>query len=88
MGVFGSAAGGAIGSVAGRILGGMLPFATGGRVPGKKGAPRKILAHGGEYVLPAGVEPTKTQKEAVAKNKREKKSKLATKRGFKALTKL
>jgi len=52
MGVFGSAAGGAIGSVAGRILGGMLPFKKGGKVPGKKGAPRRILAHGGEVIVP------------------------------------
>jgi hypothetical protein len=56
-----------LGSVAGGALGAMLPFKKGGRVPGKKGAAKKIIAHGGEYVLPVGVKPTKAQKAAVAK---------------------
>jgi hypothetical protein len=66
-----------IGQHAGGILGGeLIPFRTGGRIPGKRGAPKKILAHGQEYILPVGVSPTKSQKKAVAKRKaRSRKSK-------------
>jgi hypothetical protein len=39
---------------------------TGGRVKGKRGMPKMIQAHGGEYVLPASVKPTKAQVKAVA----------------------
>ena len=43
---------------------------TGGRVKGKKkGSPKIIKAHVGEYILPVGVKPTKAQKTAVAKRK-------------------
>ena len=43
---------------------------TGGRVKGKKkGSPKIIKAHVGEYVLPVGVKPTKSQTMAVAKRK-------------------
>ena len=59
----GAQAGGQIGG----ILGNFLPFKKGGSVPGKKGKPVKAILHGGEYVLPAGVKPTKAQKKAVAK---------------------
>ena len=38
-------------------------------VPGKRGKPIKILAHGGEFILPVGVPPNKTQRKAVAKRK-------------------
>lgn len=70
-----------IGGILGRSLGdigekavrGFLGFKKGGRVPGKKGAPRKAVVHGGEYVLPVGVAPTKAQKAAVAKLKKGKK---------------
>lgn len=59
-------AGGALGAAGGVLL----PFKTGGRVPGKRlGAPKKILAHTGEYVLPVGVRPTQAQRKAVAKRK-------------------
>jgi hypothetical protein len=51
----------------------LLLLRTGGRVPGKKGKPLKIIAHGQEYVLPAGVKPTASQKKAVAKNKQKDK---------------
>ena len=45
-------------------------MATGGRVKGvKKGAPKMIKAHVGEFVLPGGVAPTKVQKAAGAKRK-------------------
>lgn len=60
----------AIGALLGGAAGTLLPFKKGGRVPGKKGAPKKILAHGGEYVLPVGVKPTKAQMVAVAKRHR------------------
>ena len=40
----------------------LLAFKTGGIVPGKKGKPVTILAHGGEYILPINTKPTKTQK--------------------------
>lgn len=36
-------------------LSGLLPFAEGGPIPGVKGQPVPILAHGGEYMLDAGV---------------------------------
>jgi hypothetical protein len=88
MGVFGNLLGQAVGrAVAGKVggkksadvgqqVGGMagnlLPFKKGGKVPGKKGAPKMILAHGGEYVLPVGVKPTKAQKAKVAKGKAKK----------------
>jgi hypothetical protein len=57
--------GGEIGSQ----IGGLLPFKNGGAVGGPKGRPKKILAHGGEYVLPANAKPTKAQRAIVAKNK-------------------
>jgi len=80
-GMMTKAAGGAMGAVLGKAAGtalleaapALLAFKTGGRVPGKKGKSLKILAHGGEYVLPMGVKPTKYQKAAVKKNKSKKK---------------
>jgi hypothetical protein len=72
----GQKAGGGKGANAGQQVGGMagnlLPFKKGGKVPGKKGAPKVIMAHGGEYVLPVGVKPTKAQKAMVAKGKAKK----------------
>ena len=46
-------------------------FRTGGHVGkgGKKGKARLAVVHNGEYVLPVGVKPTKSQKSAVAKRK-------------------
>ena len=58
----GSAVGGAAGTA-------FEPFRHGGRVTGKKGAARKIIAHSGEYVLPANAKPTLAQRRIVAKNK-------------------
>lgn len=46
-----------------------LSFATGGRVKAKKGKAVKATVHGGEFILPIGVAPTKAQKSAVAKRK-------------------
>lgn len=68
-GIFGKTNG-----ISGAELGGglgetLLPFKTGGRVGGKKGKAVKILAHGGEYVLPSNAKPTKAQRAIVAKNK-------------------
>ena len=64
----GASAGKKIGSVIGGVAGGaLIPFKRGGKVPGPVGKPVKALVHGGEYVLPAGVKPTKAQKMAVAK---------------------
>ena len=71
------AAGGAAGAVLGKAAGtalleaapALLAFKTGGRVGGKKGKAIKIIAHGGEYVLPVNVKPTKHQKAVVRKNK-------------------
>lgn len=51
----------------------LLAFKNGGRVGGKKGKAIKIIAHGGEYVLPLNVKPTKAQKAVVRKNKSKKK---------------
>ncbi len=75
--MIGGYAGGSRGRDAGGVIGGaignLLPFKKGGRVPGKKrGAPKVILAHTGEYVLPVGVAPTKAQKAKVAKLHRKK----------------
>ena len=47
----------------------LLAFRTGGRVPGKKGKSIKIIAHGGEFILPVNANPTKRQKSIVKKNK-------------------
>lgn len=83
MGFFGSLLGGGLGAIGskflpipgvdgqtlGTALGSLAPFKTGGKVGGKKGKPVRILAHGGEYVLPANAKPTKAQKAIVAKNK-------------------
>ena len=63
--------GGEIGST----IGNLLPFKNGGAVGGKKGKPKVILAHGGEYVLPANAKPTKAQKAIVARNKKNAKKK-------------
>jgi len=70
--------GSSLGRMAGKGVSGLvqaetgLKFAKGGRVPGKKHAPKKAIVHGGEYVLPVGVKPTKAQKNAVAKLKAKK----------------
>jgi hypothetical protein len=61
------------GSGIGGILGGLLPFEAGGQVPMRRGKPVPALLHGGEYVLPAGVKPTKAQKKMVADRKKKKK---------------
>lgn len=78
-GVAGGIAGGFVGGKKGRKIGSKLgsdlggtagalltPYKTGGRV--KKTEP--ALVHKGEFVLPVGVKPTKTQVEAVARKKR------------------
>lgn len=57
------------GDIAGGILGSLIPFKKGGRVK-KTGA---ILAHKGEFVLPKGVAPTKTQLKKVMKKRKSKK---------------
>jgi hypothetical protein len=54
----------------GSVLGGLTGFKNGGAVGGKKGKARAILAHGGEYVLPANAKPTKGQRAIVARNKK------------------
>jgi len=60
-----------LGSAVGGVAGGLFePFKNGGPVKGKRGAPKKALLHGGEYVLPAGVKPTMAQRKAVAQRKR------------------
>lgn len=60
-----------IGGHAGGILGGeFIPFKTGGLIKGRRNQAVKILAHGQEYILPAGIHPTKYQKKQVAKRRR------------------
>ena len=61
------------GSDIGSALGSFLPFKKGGRVPTGKGKPVPALLHGGEYVLPVGVKPTKAQMKKVADGKKKKK---------------
>ena len=55
--------------VAGDIATGALLFKKGGKVPGKKGKPVKAILHGGEFVLPVSVKPSKKQVEQVKKLK-------------------
>ena len=62
VGIDGSALGGS-------LAGSILPFKNGGAVGGKKGKGKLILAHGGEFVLPANAPPTRNQRAIVAKNK-------------------
>ena len=68
----GGEAGEKIGEAVGGLGGALVPFKTGGRVKGKKGKAMKAIVHGGEYVLPVGVKPTKSQKAEVAKIKKAK----------------
>ena len=44
-------------------------FKNGGRVSGKKNKSKLAVVHGGEFILPVGVAPTKSQKSAFAKKK-------------------
>ena len=60
------------GAQIGGQIGGLLPFKKGGKIPGKRGKPIVILAHGGEFMLPAGVPPTRSQRSAVARKNRRK----------------
>ena len=64
-----------IGSAIGSVAGGFLsPYKNGGVVKGpKKGKAVKIIAHTGEFILPVGVKPTKSQKAEVAKRKKKAK---------------
>ena len=64
--------GSAIGSAIGSLVGSLAPYKMGGRVKGKKGKAIPVLAHGGEYILPVGIKPTKTQMNAIEKRKRKK----------------
>ena len=59
---------GKAGRACGEAFGSLIPFKKGGKV--KKTA--KALLHKGEYVLPKGVRPTKSQMKQVAKRKRMK----------------
>ena len=68
-----------IGEMAGGAGGAMLPFKKGGRVKGKRGKAIPIMAHGGEYVLPTSVKPTKAQVKAVNALKKPKKVRKAKK---------
>ena len=56
------------GTLGGNLLGKLIPFKKGGRV--KRTGP--ILAHKGEFVLPAGVKPTKQQMSKVMKKRSKK----------------
>lgn len=61
--------GGQIGKdIGGQLLGSLIPFRKGGRV--KRTTP--ALLHKGEYVLPAGVKPTKAQIQKVSAKKARK----------------
>ena len=51
----------------------LLAFKNGGLIKAPKNKPVKILAHGGEYVLPVNAKPTKAQKKIVANNKKKTK---------------
>ena len=64
-----------IGSTLGGLAGGLLPFKNGGLVPGKKGKPKIILAHSGEFILPTDIKPTKEQRSLIEKRKKQKREK-------------
>ena len=56
-----------------KAVGKVQSLKTGGRVKGaKKGAPKLIKAHVGEYVVPVGIKILKSIKSAVAKRKAKK----------------
>jgi len=59
----------------GSTLGGLLPFKNGGLVPGKKGIPKIILDHSGEFILPTEKKPTKEQRSLIEKRKKQKREK-------------
>lgn len=63
--------GGKIGGTAGKLAPAVMAFKKGGKVP-KTGLAQ---VHKGEYVLPAGVAPTKAQMAKVAKGKKMAKGK-------------
>jgi uncharacterized protein YcfJ len=66
-----------IGSTLGGLAGSLIPgFKNGGRVPGKKkGEPKIILAHSGEFILPTDIKPTKEQRSLIEKRKKQKREK-------------
>ena len=66
---FGGDEGRRVGGAIGSAIGGssLIPFKKGGRVKAPKGRPVPALVHGGEYILPVGVKPTKKQMAEVAK---------------------
>ena len=56
-----------------KAVGKVQSLKTGGRVKGaKKGAPKLIKAHVGEFVVPVGIKIPKSIKAAVAKRKAKK----------------
>ena len=55
------------GMAAGGVLGAALPFKKGGYIPGKRGKAKIILGHSGEFILANGIEPTRSQLQAVKK---------------------
>ena len=56
-----------------KAVGKVQSLKTGGRVKGaKKGSPKLIKAHVGEYVVPVGIKIPKSIKSAVAKRKAKK----------------
>jgi hypothetical protein len=69
----GGDAGANIGRVIGGVGGSAFPFfKKGGKIPGKKGMPKVIVAHAGEYVIPNGIRVPKSVKAAVKKLKAKK----------------
>ena len=53
----------------------LLFFEAGGVVPGPRGKAIKVIAHGGEVVLPLNAKPTAKQLKIIASNKRKEKKK-------------
>lgn len=58
------------------VLGALSPYEEGGRVTTRQPA----VLHGGEYVLPKGVKPTKSQMKEVSKRKAQAKKMMKPKR--------
>jgi hypothetical protein len=59
-----------IGGALGGLGGALLPFKTGGKIPAQKNKPKVILAHGGGWVIPVEVKPTKSQRNQIEKIKK------------------
>lgn len=59
-----------IGALTNKAVEKIASFKTGGVVPGPRGKPRLIMAHGGEGIVPLNSKLTAGQKKIIANNKK------------------